>query len=96
MAAKSQVQGKTIFITGIDMSSAFVTIYRDELLKIVEGSLDEDELRILRTLLAETPCEVKVEKSKQPLLNLTSRDHLKETVSVTHSSHCTSTEVSNR
>ena len=33
--------------------------------------MDEDELRILSTLLEETPTEVKVEKSKQPLLNLT-------------------------
>ena len=71
MAAMTQVQGKTIFITGIDMSSAFDIIYRDELLKIVEEFLDEDELRILSTLLGETPREVKVEKSKQPLLNLT-------------------------
>ena len=70
-AAQSQMQDKTIFITGIDMSSAFDTIYRDEQLKIVEEFLDEDELRILSTLLAETPREVKVEKSKQPLLNLT-------------------------
>ena len=71
MAGKSQVQDIALFITGIDMSSAFDTIYRGELFKIVEEFLDEDELRILSTLLEETPTEVKVEKSKQPLLNLT-------------------------
>ena len=64
MAAKTQVQDMTIFITEIDMSSAFDTIYRDELFKIVEEFLDEDNLRILSTLLAETTLEVKVENSQ--------------------------------
>ena len=40
------------------MSSTFDTIYRDELFKIVEEFLDEDNLRILSTLLAETTLEV--------------------------------------
>ena len=44
MAAKIQVQDIAIFITGIDMSSTFDTIYRDELFKIVEEFLDEDNL----------------------------------------------------
>ena len=53
MAAKTQVQDIAIFIIAIDMSSAFDTIYRDELFKIVEEFLDEDDLRILCTLLVE-------------------------------------------
>ena len=53
MAAKTQVQDIAIFITGIDMSNAFGIICRDELLKIVETFLDEDDLRILCTLLVE-------------------------------------------
>ena len=63
MAAKTQVQDIAIFITGIDMSSAFDTIYRDEL-KIVEEFLDEDDLQIVSTLLAETILEVKVENAQ--------------------------------
>ena len=61
-AAETQVQA--IFITGIDMSSAIDTIYRDELFKIVEEFLDEDGLWILSTLLAETILEVKVENAQ--------------------------------
>ena len=64
MAAKTQVQDIAIFITGIDMSNAFGIICRDELLKIVEEFLDEDDLRILRTLLAKTTLEVKVENAQ--------------------------------
>ena len=64
IAAKTQVQDIAIYITGIDMSSAFDKIYRDELFNIVEEFLDEDDLRILSTLLAETNLEVK-EKNAQ-------------------------------
>ena len=46
------------------MSSAFDTINRDELFEILEEFLDEDDLRILNTLLAETTLEVK-EKNAQ-------------------------------
>ena len=46
------------------MSSTFDTIYRDELFKIVEKFLDEDNLRILSTLLAETTLEVIVENAQ--------------------------------
>ena len=44
MSAKTQIPDIITFITGIDMSSAFDTIYRDELIKIAEEILDEDEL----------------------------------------------------
>ena len=43
MAAKTQVQDIALFITGIDMYSAFDTIHRGELFKIVEEFLDEDD-----------------------------------------------------
>ena len=64
MAAKTQVQDIAIFITGINMSSSFDTIYRDELFKIVEEFLDEDDLGILSTLLAEITLKVKVENTQ--------------------------------
>ena len=43
MAAKTQVQDIALCLTGIDMYSAFDTIHRDELFKIVEEFLDEDD-----------------------------------------------------
>ena len=46
------------------MSSAFDTIYKDELLKKGEDFLDEDDLRMLRTLLEETTHLVKVENAQ--------------------------------
>ena len=58
--AKIQEYDLTVYVTGIDMSSAFDTIHRDELLKIAEGILDEDGLRILRILLSNTSIEVRV------------------------------------
>ena len=45
------------------MSSAFDTIYGNELFKIVEEFLDADDLRILSTLLAETTLKAKVENT---------------------------------
>ena len=64
MAAKTQVQDIAMFITRIDISSAFDTIDRDELFRIVEEFLDEDDQRILSTLLAETTLENKVENAQ--------------------------------
>ena len=58
------MQDIAIFITGIDMSRAFDPIYRDELFKIVDEFLDEHDLWILSTLLAETTLEVKVENAQ--------------------------------
>ena len=64
MAAKTQLQDIAMFITRIDISSAFDTIDRDELFRIVEEFLDEDDQRILSTLLAETTLENKVENAQ--------------------------------
>lgn len=58
--SKIQEQDIEIFVTGIDMSSAFDTIYRDKVLEIAEEVMEEDEVRILRILLSETTLEVKV------------------------------------
>ena len=64
MTAKIQVEDIATFITQIDMSSAFDTIYRNELFNIVEEFLDENDLQIVSTLLAETTLEVKTENAK--------------------------------
>ena len=41
-----QTENITIYVTGIDMSSAFDTIRRKKLIEILETFLDEDEVRI--------------------------------------------------
>ena len=64
MSVKAQVEKIKIFITGIDMSSAFDKIYRDKLLQGVEKLIDKDELRILRALLADKTLQVKIEKAE--------------------------------
>ena len=69
IAAKPQEQDITIYIIGIDMPSAFDTIYREELIKIATEILDDDELRILRVLLSETTLEVKVKRAEPKLLS---------------------------
>ena len=58
--AKVQEFRIKIYIIGIDMSSAFDTIYRDKLINIVENVLDEDEVRIIRKLLSNTTLEVRI------------------------------------
>ena len=63
MTTKTQVKDMAIFITEINMSITFDTICRDELFKIVEQFLDENDLRILTettNLLTETTLKVKV------------------------------------
>ena len=61
LAALAVRYSKEIHILGIDMSRAFDTIDRKKLMKILEEevSLDEDELRLCRILLAETSIQVK-------------------------------------
>ena len=62
--AKTQIQDVTIYITSIDMSSAFDTTQRDQLIDIVKEILNEDEIRILRVILAETCLKLKVENAQ--------------------------------
>ena len=62
--AKAQIQDITIYITGTDMSSAFDTIQRGQLIDIAKEILNKDEIRILRVVLAETTLKVKVENAK--------------------------------
>ncbi len=64
LLAKVQVCEITIYVTGIDMSSAFDTIHRDELLEISKQFLDEDGQRILRVLLSNTSIEIRIKGAK--------------------------------
>ena len=58
--AKTQEYKITIYVTGIDMSSAFDTINRKKLLEIAERILDEDGQRMLRILLSDTTVEIRI------------------------------------
>ena len=60
LIAKVQEYDITIYVTGIDMSSAFDTIDRSKLLDIASRILDEDGVRMLRILLSDTTIEVRV------------------------------------
>ena len=58
---KTQIQDIKIYVTGIDMSSAFDTIQRDQLINIAKEILSENETRILRALPFENTLKFKVE-----------------------------------
>ena len=60
ISAKVQNQEMTVYIIGIDMSSAFDTIFRHKLIEIAETIMNEDEVRMLRVLLTATTLEIKV------------------------------------
>ena len=60
LLAKVKEYDITIYVTGIDMSSAFDTIHRDKLIEIAEEIMDEDGIRILRVLLSNTSIEIKI------------------------------------
>ena len=63
IAAKAQEQEITIYITGIDMTSAFDTIHRKKIIEIAKTILDEDEIRMLHLLLSDTTLEVYVDEA---------------------------------
>ena len=64
LLAKVQEYNIKIYVTGIDMSSAFDTIHRYKVLEIAERILDEDGVRILRILISNTSIEIKVKGAK--------------------------------
>ena len=64
MLAKVQEYEIVIYITGIDMSSAFDTMERNKLLEVVRGFMGEDNQRILRILLSETSIEIQIKGVK--------------------------------
>ena len=52
IAARVQKWQEKVYITGIDMSSAFDTIRRKKLIEIFATFLEEDEVRLIQFLLA--------------------------------------------
>ena len=65
--AKTALEEINIYITGIDMSSAFDTIDRNILLEILQDILDEDELRLVRFLLSDTNISIKVKGATEEM-----------------------------
>ena len=61
MLAKIQrYENLHLHVTGLDMSSAFDTINREDLLKTLFNLIDEDEYRMIQLLLADTTLEIKI------------------------------------
>ena len=57
-------QDLEVYITGIDMSSAFDTISRQKLMNELNTFLDEDDCCIIRTLLSNTTINIQFEDCK--------------------------------
>jgi hypothetical protein len=60
MITTSMTWSITLYITGLDLSAAFDTIKRDELMDILAGITGNDELRMIRMLLSNTTLEVRM------------------------------------
>ena len=60
MCARMQVFDEELCITGIDMTSAFDTIIRENIQEIFRSFLNEDEMRMVRVLLSNTTLEIKM------------------------------------
>ncbi|XP_057310033.1 uncharacterized protein LOC130648030 [Hydractinia symbiolongicarpus] len=74
LVARIEKYQEKIYITGIDMSSAFDTIKRDELLNILGNVINEDELRLIRFLLANTSLEIRI--SLRKVRKILEKDHI--------------------
>ena len=64
--AKIYCGKKEVYITGIDMSSAFDAIKRHDLVDVLQTFLNEDEWRMARLLLSNTTINIQFGNSKTP------------------------------
>ena len=67
--AKTQSSQIRVYVTSIDMSSAFDTIRRDTLINIVKNFLDEDEVRMIQLLLSNTTLDIRINKAETKPFN---------------------------
>lgn len=67
MLAKVQKFQIQLFVTGIDMSAAFDTINRAKLLEIYEEIANEDENRLVKTLLTNTTLQIQIPGHDAPV-----------------------------
>ena len=72
LVSRIEMYKEKLFITGIDMSSAFDTIKRGRLIEIIRTFLEDDDVRMIRYLLSNTTLEVKINgaKSKSFISNI--------------------------
>lgn len=70
-SATCQRYQQQITILGIDMSKAFDCIRRDRLLEVLQSFLNEDDMRLVRVLLATTSIQVQVGKATSELAETT-------------------------
>ena len=61
---KTQISQIKVYITGIDMSSAFDTIRCEQLISIVKKFLDEDEVRMIQLLVSNTTLDVRINNAE--------------------------------
>jgi exonuclease III len=66
IGARVQKRQERVYITGIDMSSAFDTIRRKKLIEIFATFLEEDEVRLIQFLLADTTLDIKMHGVSDP------------------------------
>ena len=67
--AKAQKVKEKIYITGIDLSSAFDTIIREKLVVILETILHKDELQMVKFLLRDTKLQIKMSDTEPTTFN---------------------------
>eukprot|EP00795_Rhopilema_esculentum_P003525 gene3525-biopygen1 len=64
ISAKTQKSQIRVYITSIDMSSAFDTIRREQLVDIAKKFLNEDEVRMIQLLLSNTTLDVRINNAE--------------------------------
>ena len=62
--ATTQISQLNIYITGIDMNSAFDTIRREQLISVVRKFLEDDEVRMIQLLLSNTTLYVRINNAE--------------------------------
>ena len=69
ITAKTQTSQIRVYVTGIDMSSAFDTIRSDTLSNIIKDFLNEDEVRMIQLLLSNTTLDIRINKAETEPFN---------------------------
>ena len=62
--AKTQILQIKVYIIGIDMSIAFNTIRREQLIDILKKFKDEDEVRMIQLSLSNTTLDVRINNAE--------------------------------
>ena len=60
LLAKAQKFDTEMYVTGVDMTAAFDTIDRQKLLSIYREIINDDEVRMVKSLISDTTLEIKI------------------------------------